>query len=86
MQLEGTIISKTPGLSASFEGHEQPYVLCVIARVAHPEVQSEVRIIGHADIAQGIGDVVRLEVVRTITDRHAGVVRFDAHLLSEDVA
>ncbi len=81
MILEGTIVTKTPNLRASFEGQEQPYVLCVIARVEHPEVQSEVRIIGHADIAQGIGDVVRLEVVRTITDRHAGVVRFDAHLL-----
>lgn len=82
MILEGTIISKETGLTASFEGQEQPYVRCVIARIEHPEVQSEARIIGHPDIAQGIGDRVRLEVVRTITDRHAGVVRFDCHLLS----
>lgn len=83
MILQGTIISKETGLHASFEGHEQPYVRCVIARLEHPEVQSEARIIGQADIPQGIGDVVRLDVVRTITDRHAGVVRFDAHLLPD---
>ena len=83
MILQGTIISKETGLRASFEGQEQPYVRCVIARLEHPEVQSEARIIGQADIPQGIGDVVRLEVVRTITDRHAGVVRFDAHLLPD---
>ncbi len=81
MILEGTVISKETGLRASFEGQEQPYVLCVVARLVNPDVQSEVRIIGHDDIAQGIGDVVRVEVTRTITDRHAGVVRFDGHLI-----
>ena len=82
MTLEGTIVSKETGLVASFEGQEQPYVRAVIARIEHPEVQSEARIIGHADIAQGIGDRVRLDVIRTVTDRHAGVVRFDCHLVS----
>lgn len=83
MILVGTIVSKEIGLSASFEGTEQPYVRCVIARLEHPEVQSEARIIGHADIPQGIGDTVHLEVTRTITDRHAGVVRFDCRLLPD---
>ncbi len=83
MILQGTIVSKQTGLTASFEGQEQPYVLCVVARLEHPEVQSEVRIIGHTDIPQGVGDVVKVEVVRTITDRHAGVVRFDGHLLPD---
>ena len=82
MILEGTIVSKESGLSASFEGREQPYVRCTIARIEHPEVQSEARIIGQPDIPQGIGDRVRLEVIRTITDRQAGVVRFDCHLLT----
>jgi hypothetical protein len=83
MILQGTIVSKETGLRASFEGREQPYVRCVIARLEHPEVQSEARIIGQEDIPQGVGDVVRLEVVRTVTDRQAGVVRFDAHLLPD---
>jgi hypothetical protein len=82
MIIHGTIISKEANLTASFEGREQPYVLCVVARLEHPDVQSEVRIIGQPDIPQGVGDVVHLEVVRTITDRHAGVVRFDAHLVA----
>jgi hypothetical protein len=79
--IEGTIVSKETGLSASFGGQVQSYVLCVIARLSNPDIQSEVRIIGHEDIPQGIGDVVRVEVTRAITDREAGVVRFDAHLL-----
>ncbi len=79
--IEGTIISKETGLSASFGGQMQPYVRCVIARLSNPVVQSEVRIIGVADFAQGVGDVVRVEVSRVVTDREAGIVRFDAHLL-----
>jgi hypothetical protein len=82
MILEGTIISKEPDLSASFEGREQPYVRCTIARIDHPEVQSEARIIGQTDIPQGVGDRIKLDVIRTVTDRHAGVVRFDCHLLT----
>ncbi len=82
MILEGTIVGKESGLSASFEGREQPYVRCTIARIDHPEVQSEARIIGLDDIPQGVGDRVRLEVLRTVTDRQAGVVRFDCHLLT----
>ncbi len=82
MILEGTIVSKESNLSASFEGREQPYVRCIIARIDHPEVQSEARIIGHAGIPQDVGDRVRLDVIRTTTDRHAGVVRFDCRLLA----
>ena len=81
MIIEGTILSKQTGLSASFDGREQPYVLCVIARADHPEVQSEARIIGQPDIPQGVGDFVRVQVLRVVTDRHAGVVRFDCTLL-----
>jgi hypothetical protein len=81
MILTGTIVSKEPNLTASFEGQEQPYVRCVIARLDNPDVQSEARIIGLPDIPQGVGDVVHLNVVRAVTDRHAGVVRFDCRLI-----
>ena len=81
MQLTVTLLTKETGLTASFEGQEQPYVRCMVARVDRPEVQSEARIIGAPDIAASIGDVVHLEVLRTTVDRHAGIVRFDCHLL-----
>lgn len=84
MLLIGTILSKEAGLSASFAGQEQPFVRCTIARLERPEVQSEARIIGAPDIPQQVGDVVRLEVLRTTVDRHAGIVRFDCHLLPDE--
>jgi hypothetical protein len=82
MIIEGTIVSKETGLSAFFEGVEQPYVRCTIARLDHPEVHAEARIVGMAELDVPIGGVVRLEVVRTVTDRKAGVVKFDCRLLS----
>jgi hypothetical protein len=42
---------------------------------------AEARVVGVEDFPQGPGDVVRLESYRTVTDRVAGVVRFDCHLL-----
>jgi hypothetical protein len=81
MIIEGTILSKEPGLSAVFEGVEQPYVRCVIARLDHPEVHSEARIVGMSDVPVPVGGVVKLDVTRTITDRRAGVVRFDCKLI-----
>ena len=47
----------------------------------HPEVHSEARIVGLERLDTPIGAAVRLEVIRTITDRKAGVVRFDCKLL-----
>ena len=40
------------------------------------------RIVGLDDLPIPTGGAVRLEVVRAITDRKAGVVRFDCKLLS----
>ena len=82
MVIEGTVVTKEEGLSAVFEGTEQPYIRCVIARLDHPEVQSEARIVGLAHMDAPVGGVVTLEVTRTITDRRAGVVRFDCKLLT----
>ncbi|HEY7780404.1 MAG TPA: hypothetical protein VIC85_09360 [Ktedonobacterales bacterium] len=81
MILEGTVISKETGLRASFGGVEQPYVRCVIARLDNPEVQSEARVIGVEDLPVDVGGVVRLEVVRVVTDRRDGIVRFDCRLI-----
>jgi hypothetical protein len=81
MIIEGTIVTKETGLSAFFEGVEQPYVRCVIARLDAPEVHAEAWVVGLTDVPAPIGGRVRLEVTRTITDRRAGVVRFDCKLL-----
>lgn len=80
--IEGTIVQKETGLRATFEGKEQPYVRCVVARTDDPERHAEARIVGLEDIAQQVGDVVRLVAYRVVTDRNAGVVRFDCRLAS----
>lgn len=80
MVIEGTIISKEPGLTAVFGGVEQPYTRITIARLDHPEVHAEARIVGQSDIPVPVGGYVKLECGRTITDRKAGVVRFDCTL------
>lgn len=81
MLIEGTVLTKETGLRASFEGVEQPYVRCTIARLDQPAVHAEARIVGLEDLPVPIGGNVRLEVVRAVTDRKAGVVRFDCKLL-----
>lgn len=81
MLIEGTVLTKETGLRATFEGVEQAYVRCTIARLDQPEVHAEARIVGHEDIPVDIGEEIRLEVVRVVTDRRAGVVRFDCKLL-----
>jgi hypothetical protein len=81
MIIEGTIVSKESGLRASFAGQEQPYVRCVIARLDDPERHAEARIIGIEDLLIPVGGRIRLEVVRVVTDRREGVVRFDCKLI-----
>ncbi len=79
--IEGTVVTKQTGLRATFEGVEQPYVRCVVARLDNSERMAEARVVGVEDIPQTVGEVVRLDAYRTVTDRTAGVVRFDCHLL-----
>ncbi|MGO8949715.1 MAG: hypothetical protein ACLQUY_19090 [Ktedonobacterales bacterium] len=81
MVIEGTVVTKEEGLSAVFEGTEQPYVRCEIARLDHPEIHSEAWIVGLNRLDVPIGGTVKLEVTRAVTDRRAGVVRFDCKLL-----
>ena len=82
MIIEGTVLSKETGLSASFGGVEQPYVRCTIARLDNPVVHAEARVVGLSDLPVPVGGIVKLEVTRVVTDRREGVVRFDCRLLS----
>ncbi len=82
MVIEGTIVSKEPGLSAVFGGVEQPYVRCVIARLDDPERHAEARVVGVSDVPVPVGGHITLKVTRVVTDRRAGVVRFDCQLVA----
>lgn len=82
MVIEGTLLSKETGLTATFEGVEQPYVRCAIARLDDPRRHAEARVVGLTDVPVEIGGRIKLEVTRAITDRRQGVVRFDCKLLS----
>ena len=82
MIIEGTILSKETGLRASFEGVEQPYVRCTIARLDDPERHAEARVVGLEDLPVAVGGRIRLEVVRVVTERREGVVRFDCKLVA----
>jgi len=55
MVIEGTIVSKEPGLTAVFGGVEQPYVRCVIARLDDPERHAEARVVGVSDVPVPVG-------------------------------
>lgn len=81
IMIEGTILTKETGLHATFEGKDQPYTRCVVARLDDPQRHAEMRIVGMEDIPQQVGEVVRLLAYRVVTDRVAGVVRFDCRLL-----
>lgn len=81
MVIEGTLVSKETGLRAFFEGVEQPYVRCTIARLDDPERHAEARVVGLEDVPVEVGGQIRLEVTRVVTDRRAGVVRFDCKLV-----
>lgn len=82
IKIDGTILTKETGLRAIFEGEEQPYVRCVVARLDDPQRHAETRIVGVEDISQQVGEVVHLVAYRVVTDRNAGVVRFDCRLVS----
>lgn len=81
MTRSGTLLEKEPGLYTMFEGSEHPYVRCVIADVIDPERHFECRVLDEEDIPIAIGERITLEVVKVITDRRNGVVRFDCHLV-----
>lgn len=81
MMIEGTLVAKETGLRAFFEGTEQPYVRCTIARLDDPDRHAEARVVGLEDVPVEIGGHIRLEVTRVVTDRRQGVVRFDCKLI-----
>ncbi len=80
MTRAGTLLEKEPGLKTIFEGMEHSYVRCVIADTADPERHFECRVLDEDDIPIAVGEPITLEVIKVVTERRSGVVRFDCRL------
>ena len=78
---EGILLEKEPGLKTVFQGEEHSYVRCVLADSANVERHFECRVLDEEDIPDAIGEVIKLEVVKVVTERRSGVVRFDCRLI-----
>ncbi len=81
MTREGILLEKEPGLKTVFQGEEHSYVRCVLADVTDPERHFECRVLDEEDIPDLIGEMIKLEVVKVVTERRSGVVRFDCRLV-----
>ncbi len=81
MRRSGTLLEKEPGLRTVFEGKEHSYVRCVIADTTDPERHFECRVLDEEDIPISIGQPITLEVIKVVTERRSGVVRFDCRLI-----
>lgn len=79
----GTLLEKEPGLKTIFQGSEHSYVRCVIADSADPQRHFECRVLDEDDIPVAIGEPISLEVIKVITDRRSGIVRFDCRLIKK---
>jgi hypothetical protein len=73
----GRLLAKESGLWASIGGEEHPYVRCVIADLNDPKRHFDCRVLDEQDLPVAIGELITLEVIRAITDRRNGQVRFD---------
>ncbi len=78
---EGTLLIKESGLRTIFQGQEYPYVRCVIADAADPERHFECRVLDEDDVPIAIGEPIKLEVIKVVTERQSGIVRFDCRLI-----
>lgn len=81
MTRAGILLEKEPGLRTVFQGVEHAYVRCVIADTADSERHFECRVLDEDDIPISIGEPIALEVIKVVTERHSGVVRFDCRLI-----
>ncbi|MBV9710652.1 MAG: hypothetical protein JO011_07055 [Ktedonobacteraceae bacterium] len=81
MTREGILLEKETGLKTVFQGEEHMYVRCVIADVADPERHFECRVLDEEDVPSAVGESIKLEVVKVVTERRSGVVRFDCRLI-----
>ncbi len=80
----GTLLEKEPGLRTVFQGAEHRYARCVIAGVDDPERHFEWSVLDEDDIPISVGEPITLEVIKVVTERRSGVVRFDCRLIKTE--
>ena len=80
----GTLLEKETGLRTIFQGAEHSYVRCVIADLADPDRHFECRVLDEDDITISVGEPITLEVIKVVTERRSGVVRFDCRLIKTE--
>jgi hypothetical protein len=81
MTRAGILLQKEPGLRTVFQGTEHSYVRCIIADTDDPERHFECRVLDEDDIPISVGEPITLEVIKVVTERRSGVVRFDCRLV-----
>ncbi len=81
MTRAGTLLEKEPGLKTFYDGAEHSYVHCVVADTTDPARHFECRVLDEDDIPVAIGEPISLEVIKVVTERRSGVVRFDCRLV-----
>ncbi len=81
MTRSGILLEKEPGLKTIFQGSEHSYVRCVVADTVDPKRHFECRVLDEEDIPIAVGEPITLEVIKVVTDRRNGVVRFDCRLI-----
>ena len=80
MTRAGILLEKEPGLKTIFQGEEHPYVRCGIGDTLDPGGHFECCVLDEEDISTAIGEHITLEVIKVVTERHSGDVRFDCRL------
>ncbi|MEO6888790.1 MAG: hypothetical protein ABI456_06305 [Ktedonobacteraceae bacterium] len=81
MTRAGTLLEKEPGLKIFYDGTEHRYVRCVVADTTDPARHFECRVLDEDDIPVATGEPITLEVIKVVTERRSGIVRFDCRLV-----
>ena len=77
----GILVEKEPGLTTIFQGSEHRFVRCVIADAGDAQRRFECRVLDEDDVPVSVGEPITLEVVKVITERRSGIVRFYCRLV-----
>ena len=83
MNRAGILLEKEPGLKTIFQGSEHSYVRCVIADKVDPERHFVCRVLDEEDVPVAVGEPITLEVIKVVTERRSGIVRFDCRLIKK---
>jgi hypothetical protein len=69
-------------LTTIFQGSEHRFVRCVITDAGDTQRRFECRVLDEDDVPVSVGEPITLEVVKVITERRSGIVRFYFRLVA----